>query len=70
MQRISETSQVAIKKGFLVNAGHGLDYDNIKQFCRISGVNEFNIDFLVIAKSIFTDLEMAVKNMKTLISEN
>ena len=70
IKRISEASQVAIREGLLVNAGHGLDYDNIKQFCRISGVNEFNIGFSIIAKSIFIGLEMAVKNMKELIIES
>ncbi|MDR1400841.1 MAG: pyridoxine 5'-phosphate synthase [Endomicrobium sp.] len=65
-----EASQEAIRKGLLVNAGHGLDYDNIEQFCKVSGINEFNIGFSIIAKSIFTGLEMAVKNMKELIGGN
>ncbi|MDR3256378.1 MAG: pyridoxine 5'-phosphate synthase [Endomicrobium sp.] len=67
IKRISKASQEAIKKGLILNAGHGLDYDNIKQICEISGMNEFNIGFSIIARSVFIGLETAVKNMKELI---
>jgi pyridoxine 5-phosphate synthase len=69
MEKISEASQKAVKKGLILNAGHGLDYDNIERICNVPGMNEFNIGFSIIAESVFTGLEMAVRNMKKLIGK-
>jgi len=70
MKRIIEASRTAVKKRLMLNAGHGLDYENIRQICKVSGMNEFNIGFSIIARSVFTGLEIAVKSMKELISGN
>ncbi|MDR0401911.1 MAG: pyridoxine 5'-phosphate synthase [Endomicrobium sp.] len=67
LKKFSDISYEATKNGLLVNAGHGLDYDNIKQFNKISYINEFNIGFSIIAKSVFDGLGPAVKNMKKLV---
>ena len=68
--RILNASQTAIQKEILLNAGHGLDYDNTEQICKISGMNEFNIGFSIVARAIFTGLATAVKDMKELINED
>ncbi|MDR3281654.1 MAG: pyridoxine 5'-phosphate synthase [Endomicrobium sp.] len=70
LKKIYEVSQEVIKNGLILNAGHGLDYDNIEQICKIYDINEFNIGFSIVAKSLFTGLEVAVKNMKKLIDRN
>ncbi|MCA6072516.1 MAG: pyridoxine 5'-phosphate synthase [Endomicrobium sp.] len=70
LERILNASQVAIQKEILLNAGHGLDYDNTEQICKISGMNEFNIGFSIVAKAIFTGLATAVKDMKELINKD
>ncbi len=67
MEKISEASRKAVEKRLILNAGHGLDYDNIERICNVPGMNEFNIGFSIIAESIFTGLETAVINMKKLI---
>jgi pyridoxine 5-phosphate synthase len=70
IKKIHEVSQLAIKNGLILNAGHGLDYNNMEQICKIYGINEFNIGFSIVAKSVFTGLGAAVKNMKELIDKN
>ncbi|MDR0820744.1 MAG: pyridoxine 5'-phosphate synthase [Endomicrobium sp.] len=70
MERISEASRKAVKKGLILNAGHGLNYDNIERICNVPGMSEFNIGFSIIAESVFTGLEMAVRNMKELIGKD
>jgi pyridoxine 5-phosphate synthase len=70
MGRISEASHIAVKKGLILNAGHGLDYDNIERIRNVPSMNEFNIGFSIIAKSVFTGLETAVRNMKELIGKD
>jgi pyridoxine 5-phosphate synthase len=68
-KRIFEASSQAIEKGLILNAGHGLDYDNIEKICKINAMNEFNIGFAIIAKALFCGLEKAVKDMKDLINK-
>ncbi len=70
MERIFEASHKAVKTGLILNAGHGLDYDNIERISNVPGMNEFNIGFSIIAKSVFTGLETAVRNMKKLIDKD
>jgi len=53
--------------GLRVNAGHGLDYHNVKDICRIPGIEELNIGFSIIARSVFVGMKKAVAEMKGLI---
>ncbi|MBR1461635.1 pyridoxine 5'-phosphate synthase [bacterium] len=53
--------------GLKVNAGHGLDYNNVHRMHEIDGLYELNIGHSIISKSIFTGLETAVKEMMELI---
>ena len=50
--------------GLVVNAGHGLDYANVKAVAQIENMNELNIGHSIISKSIFSGLTEAVKQMK------
>jgi pyridoxine 5-phosphate synthase len=54
-------------KGLLVNVGHGLDYNNVSRLARVEGVEEFNIGYSIICKSLYTGLYEAVSEMKRLI---
>lgn len=51
-----------------VNAGHGLNYDNVKPILALPGLVELNIGHSIIAEAIFSGLPQAVRRMKTLIS--
>ncbi len=53
--------------GFIVNAGHGLDYENVSTIAAIADVNELNIGHSIVSESLFIGLESAVKKMKTLM---
>jgi pyridoxine 5-phosphate synthase len=53
--------------GLRVNAGHGLNYDNAKPIAKLDGIEEFNIGFSVIARSVFVGLKQATAEMKKLI---
>ena len=69
VEKVSGAAVVAASEGLIVNAGHGLDYDNIEKICNIREMNEFNIGFSIVAKSVFTGLEKAVKDMKNLMKK-
>lgn len=51
-----------------VAAGHGLNYHNLDAILAISELEELNIGQSIIARSVFTGLETAVKEMKQLLS--
>lgn len=53
--------------GLKVNAGHGLNYQNVKRMHEIPNLYELNIGHSIIARSIFVGLEQAVKEMKSLV---
>lgn len=57
----------AVRLGFIVNAGHGLKYDNVSPVAGISGMNELNIGHSIISRAVFVGLERAVREMKSLV---
>ncbi len=52
--------------GLKVNAGHGLNYQNVKRMHEIPNLVELNIGHSIIARSIFVGLEKAINEMKAL----
>lgn len=67
LERIKESAFYAHGMGLGVNAGHGLDYINVKDIVRIPVIEELNIGFSIVAEAVFTGLAEAVKKMKRLI---
>jgi pyridoxine 5-phosphate synthase len=51
-----------------VAAGHGLNYQNVAPVTAIEGIEELNIGQSIIARSVFTGLESAVREMKEIMS--
>ena len=66
-QRIIEAVEFADSLGLHVNAGHGLHYHNVKEIAAIPLIQELNIGHSIIARSVFTGLDAAVKEMKALM---
>ena len=67
LDRIKLAVAHAKKLGLGVNAGHGLNYNNISEFLEVEGVDEVSIGQAVIARSIFVGLEKAITEMRDLI---
>ena len=67
LQRIRKAGKLAVSLGLFLNAGHGLDYKNVRPIARIPGMNELNIGFSIIERAVFVGLERAVREMKALI---
>lgn len=67
IEQIHNASNYANKLSLIVNAGHGLDYTNVKEIAKINHINELNIGHSIIAESIFLGLAEAIKKMKNLI---
>lgn len=69
LTRISESVKHGLKLGLIVNAGHGLDYQNVKPIAAIIGINELNIGHAIVARALFTGLKPAVREMRGLMRE-
>ncbi len=67
LARIQETAKIGKSLGLGVNAGHGLDYENIKPIASISEIDEVSIGYGVIIRAMFIGLEQAVREMLYLI---
>ncbi len=67
LDKIRTAVKHAKKLGLGVNAGHGLDYQNIKIFREIPDIDEVSIGHAVIARAVFTGLKEAVQEMMRLI---
>ncbi len=55
--------------GLIVNAGHGLHYENVSAIARIPEIVELNIGHAIIAQSVFDGISQAVGDMKRLMNE-
>ena len=64
IERIRRAAEAAKSKGLLVNAGHGIDYDNVEKLGGVFGFHEFNIGFAIIARALFVGIGQAVREMK------
>ena len=67
LKKIQEATRYAQSLGIVVNAGHGLNYNNAQAIARIEGMRELNIGHSIISRAAFVGLEKAVKEMLKII---
>jgi pyridoxine 5-phosphate synthase len=67
LERIVSGAAYAASKGLVVNAGHGLNLDNVAPIAAIPQIHELNIGHSLIADAVFVGLAQAVQNMKAVI---
>jgi pyridoxine 5-phosphate synthase len=67
LEKIRLAAKHAKKLGLGVNAGHGLNYQNIKIFRELTDIDEVSIGQAVIARAVFIGLNNAVREMITLV---
>ncbi len=66
---VRAATELGMRLGLHVNAGHGLNYDNIQPIARIPGLRELNIGHSIVAQAVFVGMEQAVRTMKILMRE-
>ena len=64
---LQHAAEEADDYGLRVAAGHGLNYLNVDAICKIDLIAELNIGQSIIARSVFTGFEKAVKDMAELV---
>ena len=68
--QIKNAAVHAKKIGLEVAAGHGLNYHNVYEMMKIQEIVELNIGQSIIARSVFTGLKDAIKEMKRLTTRD
>lgn len=69
LRRIEKAVRYGNSLGLVINAGHGLHYQNVAAIARIPEIVELNIGHAIIARSVFDGLVLAVSEMKRLMGE-
>jgi pyridoxine 5-phosphate synthase len=67
LQELETAATEAEDFGLKIAAGHGLNYQNVKEITKIKQISELNIGQSIIARSVFTGLEDAIKEMVELL---
>ena len=67
LEVVRAAAQMATGFGLGVNAGHGLNYFNIKPITTIREIQEVSIGHAVISQAVFVGLEGAIKQMRKLM---
>lgn len=65
-EKLKNSASLAQELGLKVNAGHGLNYENVSRMHEIDGLYELNIGHSIISKAVFTGLAQAVRDMADL----
>lgn len=66
-QNLKNAAKLAQELGLKVNAGHGLNYENVHRMHEIEGLYELNIGHSIISRAVFTGLAESVNKMAELI---
>ncbi|MCH8263579.1 MAG: pyridoxine 5'-phosphate synthase [Proteobacteria bacterium] len=69
LKKIVSGVEQAKSLGLKVNAGHGLNYQNVRHIAQIPDIEELNIGHGIIARAVFTGLEEAVREIKRIMQE-
>jgi pyridoxine 5-phosphate synthase len=66
---LREGMRIGSELGLRVNAGHGINYENVNGARTLELIHEFNIGHSIISRSIRTGLEESVQKMRALLNE-
>jgi len=69
IQRLKSAAQLGHQLGLQINAGHGINYQNISALFDIPHLVELNIGHSIIARALTTGLKKAVNDMRQLMKQ-
>ncbi len=64
LQALAAAAEFAHQKGLTVNAGHGINYENIREVLQVPHLHELNIGHTIVSRALFVGIEAAVREMK------
>jgi pyridoxine 5-phosphate synthase len=67
LEKIDNAVRAGRKLGLGVNAGHGLNYQNVREVVALGGIEEFNIGHSIVSRAVLVGMERAVREMAALV---
>jgi len=67
LERLVDCANYAASSNLQVNAGHGINYRNIRLIHKIPHLSELNIGHSIVARALFVGIETAVREMLALM---
>ncbi len=67
-ERLVSAAQRANRAEIQVNAGHGINYVNVAEICRLPYLHELNIGHSILSRALFCGIDEAVREMKLRMS--
>lgn len=67
LKRVEQAAHYGQGLGLVINAGHGLHYDNVQAVARIPEIVELNIGHAIVSQAVFDGLANVVGEMKRLM---
>ena len=67
LQGLFDAAQAGHEMGLVINAGHGLDYENVRSVAAHALFHELNIGHSIIARALVTGLPEAVSHMRSIM---
>jgi len=64
LDRLKQAATLGRELGLIINAGHGLDYENVQDVSKLGLFRDLNIGHSIVCKAIDVGLTSAVKLMK------
>ncbi len=69
LRRLAEAAEYGHRLGLRINAGHGLNYDNLPAFRQaVPHLEVLNIGHSIVARAVLVGMEQAVREMKDLLA--
>ncbi len=69
LEKIRAAGEAIRALGMRFNAGHALNYVNVKPVAAIEGIRELHIGHAIVSRAVFAGLRDAVREMKRLMTE-
>lgn len=69
LTRIAQSGAAILDLGMRFNAGHALNYFNVRPVAALPGIRELHIGHAIVSRAVFVGLREAVREMKHLIRE-
>jgi pyridoxine 5-phosphate synthase len=69
LAKVANAGKWIVGAGMRFNAGHALNYVNVKPIAALPSIRELHIGHAIVSRAIFTGLRVAVAEMKRLMNE-
>ena len=69
LTQVKKAGEIIVASGMRFNAGHALNYHNVSEIARLSGVCELHIGHSIVSRAIHSGMAQAVTNMVRTIQD-